>query len=65
MGVRKNFTVETKKRGLNLRKEPSMSGEILSLLPNGSNVTIDPTATVPEGWVAVKGGGYCKREFLK
>lgn len=62
---RKNFVVETKKRGLNLRAEPSMESEILTLLPNGSKVVIDPTADVPEGWAAVQSGGYVVRRFLK
>lgn len=62
---RRNFTVETRKRGLNLRKEPSMDSEILSLIPNGERVVIDPYAEVPDGWAAVQDGGYVKREFLK
>lgn len=62
---RKNYTVDTRVSGLNLREKPTKDAAILSLLPNGAAVTIDPAVEVPEGWAAVKGGGYVMREFLK
>ena len=62
---RKNFTVKTNKAGLNLREEPSTESKIIQLIPNGEKVTIDPVAEAPEGWVAVRGGGYVMREFLE
>lgn len=65
MAVRKKFTVDTRKRGLNLREAPSKESRVVKLLPNGTSVTVDRYVEAPEGWVAVKGGGYVMVEFLK
>lgn len=62
---RRNYTVRTKKAGLNLREEPSKESNILRLIPNGEKVTVDPSVETPLGWFAVKGGGYVMGEFLE
>ena len=64
MATRRTYTVQTKK-GLNLREEPSKQSKILALLAFGEKVIIDPSAETPDGWVAVKSGGYVMKEFLK
>lgn len=65
MAARRSYTVETRKRGLNLRAEPSKESKVLSLLPNGSKVQRDGGREAPEGWMAVKGGGFVMTKFLK
>lgn len=62
---RRNYTVRTKKAGLNLREEPNKESKILRLIPNGEKVTVDQTVETPLGWFAVKGGGYVMGEFLE
>lgn len=62
---RRNYTVRTRKKGLNLRAEPSKESRILRLIPNGEVIKVDPTADAPLGWFAVKGGGYVMGEFLE
>ena len=63
-GARRTFTVKTEVAGLNLREEPTTESRILRLIPNGEKVTIDPAAEVPEGWCAVKDGGYVMKQYL-
>lgn len=53
------------KFGLNLRAEPSKEAEVLRVLPFGETVEPEPDAEAPEGWLAVKGGGYVMTEYLK
>ena len=65
MANKKTFTVNTDERGLNLREKPSFEGKIIALLPKGSKVVIDPSIETPEGWVAVKDGGFVVAEYLK
>ena len=65
MAARKKYTVETKKRGLNLREAPTKESRVIKLLPNGADVTVDREVETPEGWVAIKGGGYVMSEYLK
>lgn len=62
---RRNYTVRTKKAGLNLRELPSKESKILRLIPNGEKVKIDPSVEAPIGWFAVDGGGYVMGEFLE
>lgn len=62
---RRNYTVRTKKKGLNLREEPNKDSNILRLIPNGEKVKIDPSVETPLGWFAVDGGGYVMGEFLE
>lgn len=62
MARKKTFTVNSES-GLNLRKAPSKSAEILSVLGYGEKVTVID-AEAPEGWTAVD-GGYVMTEYLK
>ena len=64
MAVRKTYTVSYE-GGLNLREKPSKDSNILAVLPHGEKVTIDTAKDVPEGWTAVKSGGFVMKEFLK
>lgn len=64
MAQRRTFYVKTRKAGLNLREAPSRESRILSLLPNGEKVVIDPKAETPDGWAAVKSGGFVMKKFL-
>lgn len=65
MAARRTYTVKTRKKGLNLREEPSKESNILALLLNGAKVTVDRSIETPNGWLAVKGGGYVMAEFLQ
>jgi uncharacterized protein YgiM (DUF1202 family) len=67
MAAKKTFAVSVNpdKAGLNLRAKPSLEAPVIRLLKNGEKVVIVPEEEAPEGWVAVKGGGYVMSEFLK
>lgn len=66
MAGRKTYTIDaTGYAGLNLREQPSMDSEVIKLLENGAKVIIDPEIEAPEGWVAIKDGGYVMSEYLK
>ena len=58
------YTVCTKSR-LNVREAPSKESRVLRTLANKQRVTIDPAAEVPEGWKALKDGGFVMADFLK
>lgn len=64
MAERKNYTVSYE-AGLNLRAKPSKDAKVLAVLPFKTKVVIDTAKETPEGWVAVKTGGYVMKEFLK
>lgn len=50
--------------GLNLRTEPSMDAEVIRIMPYGEMVTQD-VEKAPSGWIAVKGGGFCMKQYLQ
>lgn len=64
MAIKKNFVVNTE-RGLNLRDKPSKKAKVLKVIPFGEKVVVDHDVAVPEGWIAVKDGGFVMREFLR
>ena len=51
--------------GLNLRAEPRKTAAVLRIMPHGERVEIDAGKDSPEGWAAVKGGGWCMVEYLE
>jgi hypothetical protein len=51
--------------GLNLRAEPSTDSAVMKVFRYNEDVETDPTVKTPDGWVAVKGGGYCMEKYLK
>lgn len=51
--------------GVCLREEPNTKAKVLRILPYGEKVKPDTKAEAPAGWVAVEGGGYTMREYLK
>lgn len=51
--------------GLNLRAEPSKESAVIRVLRYMETVEPDTEKEAPDGWLAVKGGGYVMREFLK
>jgi len=51
--------------GVCLREEPNTKAKALRIMPYGEKVKPDSKAEAPEGWVAVEGGGYTMREYLK
>lgn len=67
MAAKKTFavSVDPMKAGLNLREQPSLEAPIITVLKNGAKVITDPEIEAPEGWVAVKSGGYVMSDFLK
>lgn len=64
MAIKKNFVVNTE-RGLNLRAKPSKKAAVLKVIPYGEKVIVDHDVEAPEGWFAVKDGGFVMKEFLK
>lgn len=51
--------------GVCLREAPNVKAKVLRILPCGEKVKPDTKAETPAGWVAVEGGGYTMREFLR
>ena len=51
--------------GLNVREKPSTASMVLYVAPNGSMVKPDDTIVAPEGWIAVQGGGFVLKEYLR
>lgn len=64
MAERVTYSVNWKD-GLNLREKPNKESKVLAVLPYGEKIKVDKAADVPDGWLAVKGGGYVMSEFLK
>ena len=64
MATKKTFSVSTQK-GLNLREGPSKDTAVIRVLPFGAKVVIEESTEAPEGWVAIKGGGFVMKEFLQ
>lgn len=62
--VKKNFIVAAK-NGLNVREKPGKQFRVIEVLPFEAKVTINSDAETPNGWVALKGGGFVMAEFLK
>ena len=65
MAARRSYTVAAPAGSLNLREKPSLAANVISQIPTGSKVKIDPKADTPDGWKAVDGGGYVMSEYLK
>lgn len=64
MAAKKNYIVAAE-NGLNVREEPSKQARVLTVLAYGEKAVIDPEAEAPDGWAALKSGGYVMREFIK
>lgn len=61
----KKYYVVTSETGLNLRKEPSLSAEILKVFSWNDRIEADNAVEAPDGWLAVKDGGFVMKEFVK
>lgn len=61
------FTVETGRgyTGVNVREKPDTKSMVLYTAVNGSMVKPDKTKKPPDGWVAIQGGGYIQKDFLR
>ena len=66
MAKRRTYTVNTDSPShrLNVRKEPTIGADVLTLLNYGEKVKIDPDASTKE-WALLDGGGYVMRAYLK
>lgn len=64
MAARK-FLVVDWPGGVCLREQPNQESKILTILPCGEKVTLDPKKDAPNGWVAVAGGGFTMARYLK
>lgn len=62
--ARRRFTVNSA-HGLNLRAEPSRKANVLRILADGEKITVDNETASPDGWIAVKGGGFVMTRFIK
>ena len=65
MAKRVNYIVDAPLGQLNVRENPNLEAKILSQLPHGDKVKIDPKAETPDGWFAVESGGYVMSKYLK
>lgn len=65
MAKRLNYIVAAPKGRLNVRENPSIKARILSKIPTGEKVRINPNAKTPDGWKALEDGGYVMAEFLE
>ena len=61
---RRTFTVNSAP-GLNVREAPSPTARVLRTLKDGEKVTVDTAADPPQGWKALKGGGFVMAVWLK
>lgn len=64
MAVKKWYIV-TSETGLNLREEPSLEAKILKVFDWNDKIEADSSVEAPEGWIAIKDGGFVMKEFLK
>lgn len=64
MAVKKWYIV-TSETGLNLREAPSKSAKILKILAFNDRIEADNSIDAPEGWIAIKDGGFVMKQFLK
>lgn len=61
----KKWYVVTAEKGLNLREMPTKRSKVLKVLRLDERIEADNSVEAPEGWIAVKNGGYVMRNFLK
>ena len=61
------FTVEAGHgyTGVNVREKPDAKSLVLYVAPNGSMVKPDDSKKAPAGWIAIQGGGYIRKEYLR
>lgn len=64
MAVKKSYVV-IPENGLNLREEPSKKANVLKVLEQNVRVEVDNSVEAPDGWIAIKGGGFVMKQFLK
>lgn len=62
--ARKAFTVDYA-GGVCLREQPSTDAKIIKVLAYGEKVKPATKAEAPDGWLAVDGGGYTKKAYLR
>lgn len=61
------YTVETGNgyTGVNVREKPDAKSMVLYVASNGSMVKPDDSKKAPAGWIAIQGGGYIRKEYLR
>jgi hypothetical protein len=64
MAVKKWYVV-TAENGLNLRESPSLKANILKVFDWNDRIEADNSIKAPDGWIAIKGGGFVMRQFVK
>lgn len=64
MAIKKWYVVISE-HGLNLREQPSKKAKILKVFDWNDRIEADNSVKAPEGWIAIKGGGYVMRAYLK
>lgn len=64
MAVKKWYVV-TSEHGLNLREKPSKKAKILKVFDWNDRIEADNSVEAPDGWIAIKDGGFVMKEFLK
>ena len=64
MAVKKWYIV-TSETGLNLREKPNLKAKILKVFDWNDKIEADSSVEAPEGWIAIKDGGFVMKEFLK
>ena len=51
--------------GVNVREKPDTKSMVLYVAPNGSMVKPDDSRKAPSEWIAIQGGGYIRKEYLR
>lgn len=51
--------------GVNVREKPDAKSMVLYVACNGSMVKPDDSKKAPAGWIAIQGGGYIRKEYLR
>lgn len=64
MAIKKWYVV-TAENGLNLREAPSKKANILKVFAWNDRIEADNSIEAPDGWIAIKDGGFVMKEFLK
>lgn len=64
MANKKKFFKVNSASGLNLRREPTKASDVLKVFQYGERVEIDSSVETPEGWAAVKDGGFVMKKYI-
>ena len=64
MAPRKQYAVDYA-GGVCIREAPSTKAKIMRIVPYGAKIKPGPQGEAPDGWLAVDGGGYVMKRYLR